>query len=114
MAYDEKLADRIRESLLDRKGIIEKKMFGGVAFMQKEKMFVGIVKDELMLRVMEAKEPEALEHPHARPMDFTGRPMKGFLFISPEGFKSKKQLESWLALGLEYVKLSPAKKKKKK
>lgn len=92
MAYDEKLAERIRESLADKRGVIEKKMFGGVAFMLKDKMFVGIIKDDLMVRVLLEREAEALEKPHARPMDFAKRPMKGFI---------------------EYVLKSPPKKKKK-
>ena len=92
MAYDEKLADRIRESLNDTKGVVEKHMFGGIAFMKKDKMFVGIVKDELMVRLLLEREEEALEKPHVRPMDFTGRPMKGFVYVSADGLKSRKQL----------------------
>ncbi len=113
MAYDEKLADRIRESMKGKRGVIEKKMFGGVTFMLKDKMFCGIVKDELMIRLMENREEEALNNPHARPMDFTGRPMKGFVFVAPDGFKSKKALEAWIELGIEYVMKSPPKKRKK-
>jgi TfoX/Sxy family transcriptional regulator of competence genes len=112
MAYDENLADRIRESLQHKKGVVEKKMFGGVAFMLKDKMFCGIVKEELMLRVLEIRERKALDEPHVRPMDFTGRPMKGFIYVAPAGFKSKKALDAWLDLGVEYVMNSPPKKKK--
>lgn len=113
MAYDENLAHRIRESLIDKKGVIEKKMFGGVAFMMKDKMFVGIVKDELMVRVLLEREEDALSRPHARPMDFTGKPMKGFVYVASNGIKSKKSLDTWIEMGIEYVLKSPSKKKKK-
>jgi TfoX/Sxy family transcriptional regulator of competence genes len=113
MAYDERLAERILESLANRKGVVEKKMFGGVAFMLKDKMFVGIIKDDLMVRVLLEREEEALDRPHARPMDFTKRPMKGFIYVAPDGIKSKKLLDSWIDLGIEYVLKSPPKKKKK-
>ena len=114
MAYDEKLADRIRDSLFDKKGIVEKKMFGGIAFMLKDKMFIGIVKDELMVRVLLEREEEALSKQHARPMDFTGKPMRGFVFVSTDGIKSKKSLDVWIDLGIEYALKSPPKKKKMK
>ena len=110
--YDEKLAERIRELLSGKKGVIEKKMFGGIAFMLKDKMFIGIAKNELMVRMLLEREPEALENPHARPMDFTGKPMKGFAFVSPDGLKSKKNLDYWIDMGVEYALKSPPKKKK--
>ena len=113
MAYDEKLADRIRESLENKRGIVEKKMFGGIAFMLKDKMFVGIVKDELMVRVLLEREEEALDRPHTRPMDFTGKPMRGFVYVGADGLKSKKNLDSWIEMGIEYALKSPPKKKKK-
>jgi len=104
MAYNEFLADRIRRSMVSQKAQIEeKKMFGGLTFMLKGKMCCGIVKDELMVRIIENKYDEALKDPHARPMDFTNRPMKGFLFISPEGFDSEEDLERWVGMGVEYV-----------
>jgi TfoX/Sxy family transcriptional regulator of competence genes len=114
MAYDEKLADRIRESLSGTKGILEKKMFGGIAFMWKDKMFVGIIKDDLMVRVLLDREEEALDKPHARPMDFTNKPMRGFIYVSPDGIKTKKNLDMWIELGKEYVVNSPPKKEKEK
>jgi TfoX/Sxy family transcriptional regulator of competence genes len=114
MAYDEILADRIRESLVDTKGVIEKKMFGGIAFMWKDKMFVGIIKNDLMVRVLLEREEEALEKPHARPMDFTKKPMKGFIYVSLDGIKSKKNLDAWIEMGKEYVLKSPPRKKKAK
>ena len=104
MAYNEDLARRISEALQPHgKEITEKKMFGGVAFMYKGKMCCGVVKDELMLRVVSEKYGDALKQPHTRAMDFTGKPMKDFLYIEPEGFKSDKQLNEWIALGLEHA-----------
>ena len=103
MAYNESLADRVRNALGARADLEEKKMFGGLAFMYKGKMAVGIVKDDLMVRVVASKYEAALEKPHCREMDFTGRPMKGFLFVGPEGFDSDRQLEEWVGLGIEFA-----------
>jgi TfoX/Sxy family transcriptional regulator of competence genes len=114
MAYDEQLAKRISAVLKPQKGIIEKKMFGGIAFMLKDKMFCGIIKNDLMVRVLEDKFDALLKKPNAREMDFAGRPMRGFLYISPDGIKTDKQLKNWIDMGLEYVSKSPPKKKKPK
>ncbi len=103
MAYNELLADRIRVVLAAREDVEEKKMFGGLAFMYKGKMACGIVKDELMVRVVAEKYEPSLEHPHCREMDFTGRSLKGFLYVSPEGFETDKALAEWVGLGTEYV-----------
>lgn len=113
MAYNEKLADRIREKLMGLKKIEEKKMMGGLCFMYKEKMCCGIVKDDLMVRVIESRHEEALSHPHGRPMDFTGKPLKNFVFVSPEGFKKPKDLAYWLDMGIEFVDTLPKQKKKR-
>jgi hypothetical protein len=85
MAYDEKLAQRVRQALSGQDGIVEKKMFGGLAFMLHGNMSVGVEKDRLMVRVGPDRYDEALARPHARPMDFTGRPMKGFCVRAPGG-----------------------------
>lgn len=114
MAYNETLADRIRESLEETRGVVEKKMFGGIAFMWKDKMFVGIIKEDLMVRVLVEREEEALGKPHARPMDFAKRPMKGFIYVSLDGLKSKKNLDMWIDMAKEYVLKSPPKIKKAK
>ena len=114
MAYDEKLADRMREHLVDLKKIEEKKMMGGLCFMYKGKMCCGIVKDDLMVRVIESRYEEALSHPNGREMDFTGKPLKGFVFVSPEGFKNNKDLKYWLDMGIEFVDTTPVKKNNKK
>jgi TfoX/Sxy family transcriptional regulator of competence genes len=103
MAYDEGLAERIRGVFDDRPGITEKKMFGGVAFMVRGHMTVGIVKDELMVRVGPEAYEKLVHEPHARRMDFTGRPMKGFLFVAPEGLERDADLERWIERGLQYA-----------
>jgi TfoX/Sxy family transcriptional regulator of competence genes len=112
MAYDEKLANRIRELLLNKRSVEEKKMMGGLTFMVNNKMCVGILKDDLMARIDPEVYESALERRGCREMDFTGRPMKGFVFIDPEGTKSKKDLEFWIKLALDYNKRAKASKKK--
>jgi TfoX/Sxy family transcriptional regulator of competence genes len=86
----------------DNPGISEKKMFGGIAFMLNGNMACGIVKDQLMVRVGPAKHEEALARPHARPMDFTGRAMKGMVYVAPAGFDTEAGLRSWVELGLSH------------
>jgi TfoX/Sxy family transcriptional regulator of competence genes len=103
MAYDEGLAERLREMLEGRKGVTEKKMFGGVCYLLHGKMFVGIVKDSLMVRVGPAAHADALRQPHARVMDFTGRPMKGYVFVAPDGFDSDRELRAWVDRALAFV-----------
>lgn len=103
MAYDEGLAQRLREALEEHHGLTEKKMFGGLCFLLDGKMCVGIVKDQLMVRVGGERHAEALKQPHARPMDFTGRPMKGFVYVAPNGLDSERQLGWWVDLGVSYA-----------
>ena len=112
MAYDEKLAGRVRELLSSKRNVAEKKMMGGLTFMVNNKMCVGILNDELMARIDPEIYESALERKGSREMDFTGRPMKGFVFIGPEGTKSKKDLEYWLNLALDFNKQAKASKKK--
>ena len=109
MAYDEPLAERVRQALTSQNGIREQKMFGGLAFMLHGNMSVGVINDELMVRCGPARHQEALEQPHARPMDFTGRPMKGFVFVHQEGIASDADLQEWLRLGVEFAKSLPRK-----
>ncbi len=115
MAYNEALSEQIAGILLD-KGIIfeEKKMFGGICFMLNEKMCVGVVKDELMLRVLDERFEEAIGREFARPMDFTGKRMKGFLFVAEEGLSSLEHLEKWVEMGMEFGELGVVKSKTKK
>ena len=112
MAYNEKIANRIRERLSDLPNLEEKEMMGGIAFMYNDKMCVGVVKDDMMCRIDPDKYEDALKKPGCRPMDFTGRPMKGWIFIDEHGMKNKKDLDYWIGLALEFNK--KAKKSKKK
>jgi len=100
MAYDERLAERIRGVLRGRAGLEERKMFGGLAFLLGGRMFCGIVKDQLMVRVGPQRHDEALRHPHVRPMDFTGRPMRGMVFVAAPAFRGAA-LERWIERGVE-------------
>ena len=109
MAYDEGLAERIRGVLDEREGVVEKRMFGGIAFMLRGHMCVGIVKDDLMVRVGPERYDDLVRQPHARSMDFTGRPMKGFLFVAAEGLEGDADLERWVEHGLGYAASLPAK-----
>ena len=103
MAYDEGLAHRLSEIYTLIPDVIEKKMFGGLAFMVNGHMSCGIVNDTLMARVGPDLYAEALDRPYARPMDFTGKPMKGFVYVSPEGFESDESLRQWVQLSLGFV-----------
>ena len=87
MAYDEQLADRVRDVLEEVEGVTERKMFGGLAFMVRGHMACGIVGNDLMLRLGAEGAERALERPHVRPMDFTGKPMTGMVYVAPEGLK---------------------------
>jgi len=115
MAFDERLAERVRELFGNHRNVVEKSMMGGLTFMVNDKMCVGIVKAELMARIDPEEHDEALKKKGCREMDFTGRPMKGFVFVGPEGTSTKRNLESWIALALEFnKKAKPSRKKKLK
>ncbi len=114
MAYDEGLAERLREIMPAHAGIIEKKLFGGLAFMSRDYMFVGILGETLMARVGPEAYAEALRRPQVREMDFTGRPMKGYVFVDPLGFEEDRDLARWVEVCLKFVKTLPAKKPKLK
>lgn len=114
MAYDGGLAERIRGLVEDRGKVFERRMFGGLAFLMRGHMTVGIVKDELMVRVGPEAYAQALSEPHARAMDITGRPMKGFVLVSPEGFESDTVLERWVERGFGYAASLPAKESRLK
>lgn len=102
MAYDEGVAERLRELFEDRRGITEKKMFGGLAFMYRGHMLVGIIEDSLMARVGPAEYANALAQPHVREMDFTGKPMKGYVYVDPDGFESDADLGRWVGHCLRF------------
>lgn len=109
MAFDETLADRIRSVLKRQKGVAERKMFGGLAFLLNGNMCCGVTKDQLMLRLGEQGTAEALTQPHARPMDFTGKPMKGMVFVAPAGLASDEDLRGWVERAVAFVSTLPAK-----
>ena len=109
MAYDEALADRIRELTAEDPGIDERKMFGGMAFLLDGNMGVGIVGEELMVRVGPDGWADALAQPHTREMDFTGRSMKGFVFVGPDGVAEDADLQAWVDRGLAFAGSLPPK-----
>ena len=113
MPYDEKLAARVRETLAELSHVEEKKMMGGLTFMVNGKMCVGVLDDELMCRIDPDLYESALERKGSRPMDFTGRSMKGFIFVANEGMKSQKDFDYWISLALDFNKKAKASKKKK-
>lgn len=104
MAYDEDLAQRIRGLLADENGVTEKAMFGGLAFLLRGNMAVGISNGgELMVRVGPQATDAALARPHTRLFDMTGRPMKGWILVASEGVKTKRQLAAWVARGAKFA-----------
>ncbi len=109
MAYNEELADRIRISLDGHSGVIERKMFGGIAFMIHGNMCCGVVNDDLMVRVGPDSHEASLALPHARPMDFTGRPMKGMVFVGPDGINDDGALSEWIDRGVTFAQSLPKK-----
>ncbi len=113
MAYNEKLADMTRELIAQtRNNVEEKAMFGGLCFMVNDKMCLGVEKDRLMLRLDPVVYEEVMEKEGCKPMDFTGKVMKGFVFVDAEVLNTKKKLEYWVNLALEYNKFAKASKKK--
>lgn len=112
MAYNERLAERIRGYFKRRKGLEEKRMFGGLCFMLNGHMCCGIETDRLMVRVLSDRYEALIKKPHAREMDLTGKPLKGFLFISEAGYRTAAGLTRWLDEGVMFVKAKPPKKRK--
>ena len=114
MAYDEKLSDRIREALADLPKVEEKLMFGGACYMVNGKMCVGVVKGEMMCRIDPDLYEETLRKRGCCEMVFSGKPMKGFVFVSDEGMKTKKEFDYWIGLCLAINERAKASKKKKR
>ncbi len=112
MAYDTELGSRVRALLSSALPIEEKHMFGGLAWLLEGRMFVGIVKDELMVRVGPERHDEAVARHHARIMDFTGKPMRGYIFVHQQGLRSDAELGEWLGLGLAFAATLPLPKPK--
>ncbi len=109
MAYDEGLAQRIREALDGDAAYAEKKMFGGLAFLQRGLMVVGVSGGALMARVGKDQHADSLRRPHVRPMDFTGRPMQGYAYVDAAGLANDDQLGFWLDRCMRFVATLPAK-----
>jgi TfoX/Sxy family transcriptional regulator of competence genes len=109
MGYDEGLAARVRAAAGERPGITEKKMFGGLCLLSLGNMFAGIQGEVLMARVGPDRHDEVVGRPHARIMDFSGRPMRGFVYVDPEGIRTDEQLAEWVALSLAFVDRLPSK-----
>ena len=114
MAYDEGLAHRVRELIEDRPGCEEKKMFGGLCFLVNGNMAGGIVGSELMLRVGPDAYDECLAKGHAREMDFTGRSLRGMIYVGEEGIAEDEDLEAWLEHGYTFAASLPPKRPKPK
>ena len=108
MAYDGKLADRVRDVLDQEDGVTERKMFGGLAFMVRGHMACGIVGADVMLRLGAEAAEEALKRPHVRPMDFTGRPLSGMVYVGPDGLRGAS-LRRWVGKSVAFVETLPPK-----
>jgi len=113
MAYNQALADRVREIIvMTHDEVEEKKMFGGLCFMVNDKMCIGVEKHRLMVRIDPSGYEEALEKDGVEPMNFTGKPMKGFIYVNADALGSTKKLDYWVQIALEYNKIAKASKKK--
>jgi len=112
MAFNEQLADRVRQQIKGQSGLVEKKMFGGVAFLINGNMSVGIHKNELIVRLAPEESAAALKEPGARLFDITGRPMKGWLLVGGAGVADANSLSKWIRRGIAYAASLPKKAKK--
>ena len=109
MAYDESLAERVRKIVLTTPGITERKMFGGLAFMLQGHMFIGVQGSTLMARVGPAGHAQALRRPHVREMDFTGHPMKGYVYVESEGCATDAAMADWVKTCCDFAAPLPPK-----
>jgi hypothetical protein len=109
MAYDEELAERVRERLAAERGLAEKAMFGGLAFLLDGNMAVGLSGDELMVRVGPDRSDAALARPHTRPFDMTGRPMQGWILVGPGALGGEPELAGWVSEGVAFARSLPPK-----
>lgn len=114
MAYNQQLANRIREQLQELEGVEEKEMMGGLSFMVNQKMCVGVIKDEMMCRIDPVLYEECLEKEGCHEMLFTGKPMKGWVMIDDSGMKNHTELKFWIDLALDFNQHAKASKKRKK
>lgn len=102
MAFDEKLAGRVRAVLAARPSVSERRMFGGLAFLLQGRMFCGVIGADLVVRVGPEAWGKALARRHVRPMDFTGRPLTGYVYVAPPGLRAAASLRSWVEQGLRF------------
>ena len=109
MAYNEELALRIRQAIGEQDGVTERKMFGGLCFMAHGNMLGGVMGDEIIVRVGADRYEDTLKQPHAREMDFTGRPMRGFVVVASDGISTDADLGAWVERGLEFALSLPPK-----
>jgi TfoX/Sxy family transcriptional regulator of competence genes len=109
MAFNEALAERIRRGLARKKGIEEKKMFGGIGFLLNGNMLVGVWKDSMIVRVGPDSYDEALVEPHVKEFDITGKPMKGWVLVAPEGIECDDELSGWIQRAIKFIAKLPAK-----
>ena len=108
MAYDELCADRLRQVIAQQPGFVEKKMFGGIAFLLNGNMCCGVHKDHLVLRLGPEQGETALEQPHVKAFDITGRPMKGWVMVAPDGYRND-DLIAWVSKAVNFVSSLPIK-----
>ncbi len=108
MAFDELLAERIRERLARRKHVEEKQMFGGVGFLLNGNLLVGVWREQLVVRLGPEEGEEALKEPHVKEFDITGRPMKGWVQVKPGGVEDDEQLKAWGGRAVSFVRTLPA------
>ena len=111
MAFDEALAGRIRRRLARRKNVEERKMFGGIGFLLNGNLLVGVWKDSLVVRLGEEEGEEALKEPHVKEFDITGKPMRNWVLVGPEGVQDDEQLAGWIQRAVKFVGALPAKEK---
>jgi hypothetical protein len=110
MAFNERLADRVRVALARRRGLTEKRMFGGIAFLAGGHMFCGVNGEDLVVRVGPDAWGDALARRHVRPMDFTGRPLTGYVYVAPPGVRTAASLKAWVERGLAFARTLPPKR----
>jgi TfoX/Sxy family transcriptional regulator of competence genes len=107
--YDRQTAERVRAALQSYSGIVERKMFGGLAFLLHGHMCCGVVKEDLVLRLGEDGAKAALAEPYTRAMDFTGKPIKSMVYVDPGGFESDRSLKAWISRAVEFISALPPK-----
>jgi TfoX/Sxy family transcriptional regulator of competence genes len=107
MTFNEITASRIRSAMQGTPGVSERAMFGGVSFMLEGNMCCGVIEDNLVVRVGPKDYEAALQEPHARPMDFTGRPLRGFVYVERAGYEEPSALHHWIERGIEFARTLP-------